>query len=80
MHYNVAVKFEPKVTFFESAQTLLQWQGENQVNGPKLFPDTETGENFPQQFVVADSAGDFTQAVLALTQVLGEQLSCAGLE
>jgi hypothetical protein len=38
----------------------------------ELLPDAETGENFPQQLVVADSASYFAKAVLALTQVLGE--------
>ena len=40
-----------------------------------LFADTKTGEYFSQQFVAADSAGNFTQMILALPQVFGEQLA-----
>lgn len=45
-----------------------------------LLADTEAGKNPAQQGVAADSAGYFTEVMLALAQVLCQQFPCPGFK
>ena len=45
-----------------------------------LLADTEAGKNLSQQGVAADSAGYFTEVMLALAQVLCQQFPCPGFK
>lgn len=43
-----------------------------------LFADAEAGENPSEQIIRAERPGNFTQGMLSLAQIFGEQFACPG--